>query len=82
MTSVWHNEEGTSLRYRRKDGAVVKFSMGPSKMQWIAYEPDPSDAYLIRTNKRGIGWPRRWLTAKAAMEAVDREYPIRRTGKR
>lgn len=44
-------------------------------MDWIAYEPDPSEKYLIRYSKHGMGWPRRWKSAKTAMRAVDREFP-------
>lgn len=72
-TPMWVEETGA--RYRRHDGAVVRLHTGPSKLQWIAYEPDPSENYLIRRNKRGIGWPRRWRTAEAAMRTVDKEYP-------
>jgi hypothetical protein len=66
----------TGYRFVRDDGAVVKMHTGPEHLQWIAYEPDPSEQYLIRYSKRGMGWPRRWGTAKAAMKAVDREFPI------
>lgn len=44
-------------------------------MEWVAFEPDPSENYLIRYSKRGMGWPRRWKSAEAAMRAVDKEYP-------
>lgn len=74
----WSDEQRPLLggiRYVRSDGAVVKYSGGPLKQQWIAYEPDPSEAYLIRYSKRGMGWPRRWASPQAAMRAVDREYP-------
>lgn len=64
------------LRYTRIDGALVKFQMGwGGKMDWIAFEPNPSESYLARTNGR-LTWPRRWKTAEAAMRAVDREYPL------
>lgn len=53
---------------------------------WTAWEPDPSSRYLymrrgrFRTTQDGgrskPGFPRRWKTAKAAMHAVDREYPL------
>lgn len=62
------------LRYVRSDGAVVKYFGGPRKMDWIAFEPNPSEEYLARTNGR-LTWPRRWASAEAAMRAVDREYP-------
>ncbi len=62
-------------RYIRSDGAVVKHHSGPSHLQWIAFEPDPSEAYLIRYSKNGVGWPRRWGTPEAAMRAVDRKHP-------
>lgn len=65
---------GSGWRYVRGDGATVKWHGGPSRLQWLAYEPDPSENYLSRTNGRLI-WPRRWATAEAAMRAVDREYP-------
>lgn len=65
----------SGLRFTREDGAVVKYHMGPPHMPWIAFEPNPSEDYLGRTNSRGISWPRRWRTAEAAMRAVDREYP-------
>lgn len=77
MTDHWEKDPKTTLRYRRSDGAVVKYSMGPRKLEWMAYEPDPSEDYLIRRSKSGLGWPRRWSSAKAAMRAVDREYPLR-----
>lgn len=67
------DDNGT--RFRRHDGAVVKHKMGPSKLEWIAFEPDPSEDYLIRYSKDGLGYPRRWGTAYAAMRALDREYP-------
>lgn len=72
---LWTEEKGAGWRYRRADGAVVKFDGGPSKLQWLAFEPDPSEAYLIRYSKGGAGYCRRWKTAEAAMQAVDREYP-------
>ena len=65
-----------ALRYVRSDGAVVKYSMGPSKRTWIAYEPDPSEAYIATSRSgRGATWPRRWASAEAAMRAVDKLYP-------
>ena len=65
-------------RYEREDGAVVRFDTGPPQMQWIAFEPDPSRAYIVTRNaKRGFGFPRRWKTARAAMLAVDTKFPIR-----
>lgn len=64
------------LRYTRSDGAVVKYQMGPRKLDWIAFEPNPSEDYLGRKNKRGLVWPRRWGSAEAAMRAVDQEYPF------
>lgn len=60
--------------WRRSDGATVRWDNGPNKQHWIAFEPDPSEKYLIRYNKRGLGWPRRWASAKEAMRVVDREY--------
>ena len=72
------HDPGRGIRWVRTDGAVVKYNMGPPKLDWIAYEPEPSQAYLIRHSKRGAGWPRRWGSAKAAMRAVDREYPLSR----
>ena len=64
--------------WRRDDGAVVKFDTGPAKLQWIAFEPDPSNAYLSRPAGRSpvLTVPRRWRTAEAAMNAVDVEHPI------
>lgn len=61
--------------FRRDDGAIVRWDNGPSHLHWIAYEPDPSEKYLIRYSKRGMGWPRRWKSAEAAMQTVDKEYP-------
>lgn len=75
---AWSEVQGASTRWllwRRDDGAIVKYAMGPRTMEWIAYEPDPSEDYLIRRSKRGMGWPRRWKSAEAAMRAVDKEYP-------
>lgn len=69
-------KDSAGLRFQRRDGAVVKFSMGPRRLDWIAYEPDPSEKYLSRTNGRLV-WPRRWGSAEAAMKAVDHEYPAR-----
>ena len=72
--TVW-TATNNECRFQRSDGAVVVFRQGPRKLHWIAYEPDPSEAYLIRYSKRGLGWPRRWGSAKAAMRTVDQEYP-------
>lgn len=73
----WKEDRSLSCGWRfvRHDGAVVKHHSGPSHQQWIAFEPDPSEAYLIRRSKSGMGWPRRWASAEAAMRAVDREHP-------
>lgn len=68
-------ETGNGFRWVRSDGAVVKFKVGPRIYDWMAFEPDPSEAYLIRYSKSGLGFPRRWKTPEAAMRAVDREYP-------
>lgn len=68
-------ESKNGCRWTRSDGAVVLFHSGPPKFQWIAFEPDPSNAYLPRDNGR-LSWPRRWRTAQAAMDAVDAEYPF------
>jgi hypothetical protein len=61
--------------WRRSDGATVRWDNGPSKLHWIAFEPDPSEKYLMRCSKRGLGFPRHWADAKSAMRAVDREFP-------
>ena len=61
--------------WRRHDGATVRWDNGPSKMHWIAFEPDPSERYLEMKQGRHLIGPRRWKTAKAAMRSVDREYP-------
>lgn len=39
------------IRFCRHDGAVVKYAMGPRKMDWIAYEPDPSAALGFRKSR-------------------------------
>jgi hypothetical protein len=66
--------------WRRTDGATVRWDNGPSKMHWIAFEPDPSERYLqMKQGSRGLIGPRRWKTEKAAMRAVDREYPLTST---
>lgn len=62
-------------RWVRSDGAAVKHQSWAPHWQWIAYEPDPSEAYLIRYSKSGKGFPRRWGSAAAAMRAVDRIHP-------
>lgn len=71
-----HDMWTAGLRWVRSDGAVVKYSMGPRKLEWIAFEPNPSEAYLARTNGR-LSWPRRWASPEAAMRAVDQEFPER-----
>lgn len=71
-------------RWVRLDGAVVKWDdsspwPNPSKesaRMWTAWEPDPSESYLRRGNKRGIGWPRRWKHPERAMQEVDRLFPL------
>lgn len=74
-------------RWIRIDGAVVKWDdsspwPNPAKdsaRMWTAWEPDPSEAYLRRGNKRGIGWPRRWKHPERAMQEVDRLFPLATT---
>lgn len=74
----------SSNRWDRNDGAVVEWNQktpysnpaNPNARMWIAFGPPPSELYLLQRSKRGFGFPRRWKTAKAAMIAVDTEYPI------
>jgi len=74
----------TNLRWERIDGAVVKWDQStpyvnpanPRGLLWTAWEPDPSQQYLLRRSKRGKGFPRRWKTAAAAMREVDRIHPL------
>jgi hypothetical protein len=71
-------------RWERSDGAVVKWDQSSpypnpileSARMWTAWEPDPSQRYLGRSNGRR-SWPRRWNTPQAAMDAVDREHPLK-----
>jgi hypothetical protein len=60
--------------WRRTDGATVRWDNGPSKLNWIAFRPDPSEDYLEMRQGELIR-PRRWKTEQAAMIAVDREFP-------
>jgi len=58
----------------------------PTARMWTAWEPDPSQKALLMHRGRWrraqdgtrvrLGFPRRWKTAQAAMDAVDREYPL------
>jgi hypothetical protein len=81
-TATWMQEN--HRRWVRCDGAVVKYDesspfpnpMNPRSRMFTAWEPDPSQDFLGQRSRRGIGWPRRWKTAQAAMRAVDRECPI------
>lgn len=77
---TWCKTNG--LCWERSDGATVRYAMGPDKLDYIAFKPDPSQEYLGRTTKRsrrGLIWPRRWKTSKAAMRAVDREFTLKDT---
>jgi len=73
-------------RWVRSDGAVVKYDIhspypnpeDPKSKLWTAWEPDPSDRYIAMYSKRGRGWPRRYLTAQAAMKKVDELFPLAR----
>jgi hypothetical protein len=73
-------------RYVRCDGAVVMWDdsspdpnpLDPNSRMYTAWEPDPGTSYLKKQTPHTVfGIPRRWKTAQAAMNAVDREYPSR-----
>jgi hypothetical protein len=67
-------------RWDRSDGAAVKEDYtsphpnpdNPRSLLWTAWEPDPSEKYLAKSNGR----PRRFNSAANAMRAVDRAFPI------
>jgi hypothetical protein len=76
---------GGRERWERTDGAVVRWDdsspypnpIKPSTKMYTAWEPDPSQRALSYDHWHSrFRSPRRWKTAKAAMAAVDREYPL------
>lgn len=95
MPNEHWKEVRPGYRWERIDGAVARWddrsphpnSLNPASRMWTAWEPNPSQAYLmmrrgrVRKTMEGAlskpGFPRRWKTAEAAMKAVDNEHPLK-----
>jgi hypothetical protein len=81
----WQRTDGAVVRW--DDRSPHPNPLKPSARMWTAWEPNPSVAYLIMRRGRirktmdgallKPGFPRRWKTAKAAMKAVDHEFPLK-----
>src|SRR3990172_5523784 len=71
-------------RWDRPDGAAVIYSKdwywanpaNPRHRGWTAYAPDDEQPLTFRRRTSKRKHARRWKTAEAAMEAVDREFPL------
>ena len=88
MGREWKQTEfGKYERWEAPDGAVVKYDHTvecdtarpwlPHHRGYMAFAPGKSEynyLKLIRRNSR-LHIPRKFKTAKAAMKAVDKEYP-------
>jgi hypothetical protein len=80
----WERSDGAVVMWDQRSPHPNPLNLR-SRM-WTAWEPDPSSLYLAMSRGRfrkthdggrcKPGFPRRWKTAKAAMQAVDREYPL------
>jgi hypothetical protein len=72
-------------RWDRNDGACVKENLhspypnplDPNCRLWCAYAPDGEYAISYGRRNTWMRIPRRWKTAEAAMQVIDREYPIK-----
>jgi len=83
----WVRNDGAVVKW--DDASPWPNPIKASARMWTAWEPDPSQRALSMERgrwRKGIGllsrsrwkpiFPRRWKTPKAAMAAVDREYPM------
>jgi hypothetical protein len=80
----WERSDGAVVKW--DDNSPYPNPMNPNARMFTAWEPDPSEGFLgmargrVRTAQDGHRWkpgfPRRWKTAKAAMAAVDRKFPL------
>jgi hypothetical protein len=80
----WERSDGAIVKW--DDCSPYPNPAQPTARMFTAWAPDPSDKYLgmVRGRTRRAqdghiwkpGFPRRWKTAKAAMKAVDKEYPL------
>jgi hypothetical protein len=87
MTRVWNKTSDD--RYDATDGAVVRYDMAAWLMAarataehrcWIAFSPGKEEHNYLgfyRRNSR-MRIPRKYKTAEAAMQAVDKAFPSKR----
>ena len=79
----WERSDGAVVKW--DDSSPYPNPAQPTARMFTAWEPNPSERFLGTERGRwrltdGLRWkpgfPRRWKTAKAAMAAVDKDFPL------